>query len=480
MRDGYRVADGGLGNTLSTPAARRFTRSALAGGRPVNSDGRLRRWLADQYRTSVCEVERVEFEELDQWGFHPESGNLRHRSGGFFSVGGLSVRTDFDGLGNWQQPIIHQPETGLLGMVVKEFDGTLHCLVQAKSEPGNINGPQLSPTVQATRSNYTRVHGGNPTPYLDLFTGPGRAEILVDVLQSEQGSWFYRKRNRNMVVEVTGDLPVHEGFCWMSLAQLRTLLAEPDLVNMDTRSVLSCIPFTDPLRLGAPAHPGSFEEALRRSLDADDSIARHRSTEIVSGINDAKTRYVLDVRRTSLATLTGWRRNADEIVHEEGRHFRIIAVLVRAGGREVNRWSQPLLAPVGIGLIAFLTRRVGGVLHVLVRTTVEPGYLDTVELGPTVLVQDPRAETGRVPYVREVLDAPRRRIRYDVIQSEEGGRFHHARNRYVVVEMDAEDEKEPPPDFRWVTLGQLIRLQQHSHYLNVQARTLISCLHSLW
>ena len=42
-------------------------------------------------------------------------------------------------------------------------------LLQAKAEPGNINKIQISPTVQATKSNYTRVHGGKEIPYLRYF-----------------------------------------------------------------------------------------------------------------------------------------------------------------------------------------------------------------------------------------------------------------------------------------------------------------------
>ena len=39
-------------------------------------------------------------------------------------------------------------------------------------EPGNINKVQLSPTVQATKSNYTRVHGGKAIKYLNFFKNP--------------------------------------------------------------------------------------------------------------------------------------------------------------------------------------------------------------------------------------------------------------------------------------------------------------------
>ena len=36
-------------------------------------------------------------------------------------------------------------------------------------KPGNINNIQLSPTVQATKSNYLRAHGGKKTKFIDYF-----------------------------------------------------------------------------------------------------------------------------------------------------------------------------------------------------------------------------------------------------------------------------------------------------------------------
>lgn len=63
--------------------------------------------------------------------------------------------------------------------------------------------------------------------------------------------------------------------------------------------------------------------------------------------------------------------------------------------------------------------------------------------------------------------------------SEEGGRFFHALNRYLIVETD-QDVPRDHPDHRWMTLHQLSDLLRHSHYVNVQARSLIACLHSLY
>src|SRR5258708_1884479 len=235
-----------------------FTESVLA----TRSVGPFRQWWSERARSNRFNVTPIPFDELDSWRFDPDTGNLSHSSGRFFTIEGLHVRSDYGPVGEWSQPCINQPEIGILGIIVKSFDGVPHCLMQAKMEPGNVNTLQLSPTVQATRSNYTRVHGGSRTRYLEYFAGPGRGRVLVDVLQSEQGSWFYRKRNRNMVVEVTGALPLHEDFCWLPLRQVLDLLHVDNLVNMDARTVLSCMPFAPPRDGSGSRHaPAAFRSA---------------------------------------------------------------------------------------------------------------------------------------------------------------------------------------------------------------------------
>lgn len=117
--------------------------------------------------------------------------------------------------------------------------------MQAKIEPGNLNIVQLSPTLQATRSNYTRVHGGKSPNYLEYFNGEKEVYVLVDQLQSEQGARFLHKRNRNIIVEINEDeeISVKDGFIWVSLGQIKELLRYPNVVNMDSRTVISCIKF---------------------------------------------------------------------------------------------------------------------------------------------------------------------------------------------------------------------------------------------
>ncbi|MFI7640925.1 NDP-hexose 2,3-dehydratase family protein [Nonomuraea sp. NPDC049400] len=412
------------------------------------------RWLSAH---GSMKAERIPLDELTGWRRDRGTGNLVHTSGKFFSVEGVDVHHPEGPVSRWAQPIINQPEVGVLGILMRRLDGVPHLLLQAKHEPGNVNGAQLSPTVQATRSNYTRVHGGRPVPYLDRFRSPD-GRVLSDVRQSEQGSWFYRKRNRNMVIEIADDLAPSPGFRWLALDDVLDLLSVPDVVNMDTRTVLSCLP---------PSVWGDDHAMPGRS--------RHDMGEILSWITQRRSTIEIHVERIPLDRVGGWRREHGTISHETGRYFAVMGVSVTASDREVGAWTQPMIEPTAPGVVAFLLNWFDGVPHVLVRARVEPGYADVAELGPTVQCAPANHDTPP-PFLEEVLGTPPGRVLFDTMLSEEGGRFYHARNRYLIVETDADHAH---PDFRWVSLPQLTELLRHSHYLNVQARTLIACLYSV-
>ncbi|TDC86372.1 NDP-hexose 2,3-dehydratase [Actinomadura sp. 7K507] len=459
----------------------RVTESALCGEGVVTGTAEFQRWYAERVRNDVAEVRRIPLSALEGWETVPGTGEIAHRSGRFFTVEGLDVRMPDGPVPNWNQPIINQPEIGILGILAREFDGVLHFLMQAKNEPGNHNGVQLSPTVQATRSNYMRVHGGGRVPYLEYFREASRYRVLADVLQSEQGSWFNRKRNRNIVVEVDGDIEVLDGFCWLTLGQLHGLLAIDDVVNMDARTVLACLPFAGPGPAEALSPGGGPGDAVVRSCDSDVGGV-HPLTEIQSWVTEARARTELRTRTMPLNEVKGWTRSEYAISHEDGLYFDIMAVDVKAGSREVGQWTQPMIEPRGIGIVAFLVTRIDGVLHVLARPDTRPGYADAIEFGPTVQCTPGNYAPGPPPahlrFLQSVLEAEPDRVLFDTVLSEEGGRFYHAQNRYMAVETDADPRLEDS-DFRWVTLHQLARLLRHSHYLNVEARSLVACLHSL-
>jgi oxidase EvaA len=203
---------------------------------------------------------------------------------------------------------------------------------------------------------------------------------------------------------------------------------------------------------------------------------------VLSRLTEVKSLRELRQRSIPLADVERWFRKDDEIGHEDGRHFTIVAAAVRAANREVTQWTQPLLAPVEQGLAAFVARDIDGVRHLLAQVKTEAGVLDVAELAPTVqcLPGHARAlpERQRPRYLDLVLDPNAGRLRYDSVQSEEGGRFHHADNRYRVVDVGEEFPVEEEPGFLWVTVRQLSALLRHANYVNIQARTLVAGLRS--
>jgi dTDP-4-dehydro-6-deoxy-alpha-D-glucopyranose 2,3-dehydratase len=438
----------------------RLAASAAAVDGGVLSNPEVLAWLDERRRAHTHRVRRVPFAALRGWDFDGRTGDLRHASGRFFSVHGLRVRSDFGPVPAWSQPIIRQPEIGLLGIALRDFDGVPHLLMQAKPEPGNVNGVQLSPTVQATKSNYSRVHGGSGVPYLELFRRSDARSVVADVLQSEQGAWFLHKCNRNMVVEVGPGTEAGEDFAWLTLGQVHTLLRQDNLVNMDARTVLSCLPDWRP-------------DDVRRALHAD--------REIRSWLTRRRAELEVEVVPVGLAETAGWHRTADEVAHERELYFRVVAVDVSSDRREVSSWTQPLLEPYGTAVVALFVRRVDGVPHLLLRARAEPGFHNVVELGPTVQCMPenyahlPAAD--RPPYLTEAL-ARAGHAAYDTLLSEEGGRFRNAQSRYLIIEV-ADDLPAPPDDFRWVTSCQLDELLRYNHQVNVQARTLIAALRAL-
>ncbi len=458
----------------------RIARSALLRDGGLISNAQFYQWLGEQRRHQTQHVERIAFAAMRGWSFDLGSENLVHDSGRFFAVEGLRVKTDFGPVAEWTQPIIHQPEIGILGMVVREIGGVLHCLVQAKCEPGNANGVQLAPTVQATKSNYTGVHRGAEVPYLEYFRDPPPHRVLADVLQSEQGTWFYRKRNRNIVVEVDDDVDVAEQFCWLTIGQLHELLRVDNLVGMDTRTVLSCLPYGGGLVDLAPR--GGLAASIDHS-SAGVCGSVHPTSEILNWITARQAEHELQTERIALRDLHDWYRSDGSISHDRGVFFSVIAVDVQTNSREVSAWTQPMIEPHGVGIIAMIVRRFDGVLHALVNARVEPGFLDVVELAPTVQCTPENYAHlpvgGQPPLLDLVLARRPEQVLFDVELAEEGGRFYHPACRYLVIEVGDEVPAQTRPEFRWMTLNQLSGLLRHSHYLNVQARTLVTCLRAL-
>jgi oxidase EvaA len=424
---------------------------------------------------------------MQNWFIDDSREKLQHRSGGFFSIEGINVRTNWGEVATWDQPIINQPEIGFLGILVKEFNGVLHFLMQAKIEPGNVNIVQLSPTLQATKSNYTQVHRGKPPRYLEYFLNNSGAEVLLDQLQSEQAGRFLKKRNRNIIIRVSDEVEISEDFRWLTLGQIKELMCIDNVVNMDTRTVISGISFGNLFKNNNSVSyqrqmNGSISDLGARFLASDLDAGKHLYSfkHIIHWFTGLKVRYELDITPLALHAVRKWVIEPDCIRHIEDRFFKVIAMRVEISNREVMHWDQPLIEPVREGICAFIVKEINGRLHFLVQAKVEPGNFDVLEMAPTVqCVTGPySSESSRqsLPYLDFVLNAKSEQIFIDTLQSEEGGRFYHEQNRNMILLVGEEFPLKVPDNFIWMTLHQLKTFLTFNNYLNIQARNLIATI----
>lgn len=461
-----------------------FIRSLLDEEKSLVTSDYAIEWIRNQNKKTEVTVKQIPFSQLKDWGF--SKGSLNHKSGKFFSINGIEVLTNYGNVEKWQQPIINQPEIGYLGFITKEFNGILHFLMQAKIEPGNINYVQLSPTLQATKSNYSRVHQGNSPAYLEFFQKVKKEQILLDQLQSEQGARFLKKRNRNIIIKVEEEIEVLENFLWLTLAQIKKLMKVDNIVNMDTRTVISGIPLGD-LSVESVEVIGAFSNIkfsnFTRGLlnsSAYDAVSVNSLNDVILFITDLKVKYDLEVENVPLNSLKEWIVGENSIHHKDKKYFEIIAADIKIGNREVVNWTQPMVKPVQEGICAFICKNINGVLHFVVQAKLECGNFDIIEFAPTVqcLTDNYKNEHSLqgLPFLKYVVTAEKERIIFDTFQSEEGGRFFQEQNRNLIIFAEENFNEKLPENYIWMTYSQIQTFMKHNNYINIQARSLISAL----
>lgn len=443
----------------------------------IHSTAALLSWSADQKKRSKIFIERIPLDKSRDWFYDDVSGKIRNRQNTFFSVAGARQYRRGEIIA--EQPLIVQPEIGLLGIIGKKIDGVLHFLMQAKIEPGNINHVQISPTIQATRSNFRQKHGGKKPPFLDEFMQAGAAEKLVDQIQSEQSSRFYKKRNRNVILLTENAVDERSTHRWMTLGQIKEFMKIDNLVNMDTRTVISCIPVSQ-----VEAEPWVIDEmeanctdkALFRSMTG--TVSQRVLTDIYHRINDFKVSSDTETMLVRLDMLKDWAMGHDHFSSVHPFPYRLIFCDISIEGREVNKWSQPLVESLGSGIFGLLCCDEEGIRKFLVRLTPEIGCFDGVEIGPTV-----QQEAGYENDPDEVMNlfyrklSAREGILADVFLSEEGGRFYHEENRNVIILIQQHEIPATlPADYFWCDYKTLNRLVQGNNCLNIQLRNLLALL----
>lgn len=208
-------------------------------------------WFKEQQKKKSLSIEDIPIAECRGWSVDKETGWIRHESGEFFVVQGVRVNSSPDrevGTQGWDQPILTQVgyNGGILGLLRKKIDGIPYYLVEAKAEPGNPDGVQICPTLQATFSNLKQAHGGRKPKFAEYFEVTDVREtcdILFEQWMSEDGGRLHLKRNKGMIVEVpqNHDVDIPDGFRWMTLYQIKELIKMNSWVSPHIRGIISCL-----------------------------------------------------------------------------------------------------------------------------------------------------------------------------------------------------------------------------------------------
>ena len=437
---------------------------------PVNRIESLLERIADKNRTIRVSMKKIPLEETSTWFYDEENGEIRNESRSFFQIKGLQITEDNKVIS--EQPVIIQDEIGYLGIIRKKINGEMHYLMQYKIEPGNINKIQISPTIQATKSNFTQKHGGKKPAYLEYFVNAEKYKIIVDQIQSEQSSRFLGKRNRNIIIEIDEEIEVLPSHDWMTLNQIKELMRHDNLVNMDTRTVLSCLPFSI-----ENYYDGNISNIHDKALyNSAVNSSGNFSKEIFSYINNVKMFDDTKKKIVPLFSLKNWEMKNGEFICKEPYSFKVIFCDIEIEGREVKHWCQPLFEATGIALFGLLTYVENDIRYFIVKCKPEIGCFDKIEIGPTVqreyICLEPESNVDKL-FLEKLKN--KEGIMFDTLLSEEGGRFYCEQNRNVIIEIP-KDEIELPEGYFAVDFKTLNSLVQVNNILNIQLRNLLSVL----
>ena len=408
------------------------------------------KWLNSQRKKNFLNVKKKDLLKLDKWVFNKKE--IYHKSKKFFKIVGLRIKSNFYKKENWDQPIIIQNEIGILG-VIKNIK-THKYLLQAKVEPGNINKIQISPTVQATRSNYSRIHGGKAIPYLQFFKRKNKNFSL----QTEQPFRYFNKKNSNIVTYVSKKIDIFENFRWFSKKEINILLKKKNLINMDTLSVFSS--FIKKKRNDDPLYDKRIIDKWKKSLDK---------------------KYFLKNQIINLNLIKNWNFTKKKIFHKTNNYFSVIGIKVKTNKREVTNWDQPIIQGSKMALTGYLIKKFKNTNHYLCRYILKPGskastYTCSVN---TSRLSGYKKNKDLTNFQKELISKyfinSGKKIFYDNILSDEGGRFYHSQIRYMACKLHKSEDVRLPESYIWLSQNQIIDLI-NKQKIDIEARLLFGII----
>lgn len=423
-------------------------------------------WLKQAQVRSNLTVRPVSLDECTKWAL--KDGALSHESDHFFHIRGVLAHSNDSGWNGRVQPMIDQPEVGILSFIIRpDSSGNIEWLLHAKTEPGTVNGTQIAPTVQATFSNYLRIHNGKETRFLEYVTSD--KNVISNTPHSEQGSRFLWKFNRNAVFILPSQAEILDEadavFCWHSSQVLRYSLGLSYVVNTDARSVIATTEWYLLAEKNAPLFSAS---CLQNSYCANADLS---CAQLLSKFpNQKKVRWEF----LPLDAMNGWQWHDTGLINTTTNEQTVGLFNVSMADREVASWCQPLLMSDQVGDCVLFMRIKNNVAQFWIRVACEIGFGNRREFGPSLQYGTENPERlialGEAEGAHELIS---------ICQSDEGSRFMKSVVRYRVVLLpsaDIQNNWNQGVLGTWVTMGTLQKLTKNAATTNNELRTLVSLL----
>ena len=382
--------------------------------------------------SSSLSINEIGLSELDDWGFDND-GSFSHKSGRFFSVNSIEYRDELS-------LILSQPEVGLLCNFMTIVDQTAYFLIQFKEEPGNINKVQLSPTIQATKSNYSKVHGGSLPSYWEEYTKYNTDSSLVSFNLPEQGTRYWQKYNNNKIV-LTPFIEEKRNFKWLTLGQILKFKKYDNSINSCLRSCLSLI-----------------YELYDEKGGAEKINLLEKNLQSINAISDS----------TNFKNVKSfYQNNSDKLkVHNNFDNFEIVGVEVSTKHREVSNWSQPLVLESKKQQYFLFTINQNGETKYIWSIDKEPGYKKGFAIGPTL-----KNISFKNDFEQKLNCFKEYKINEQFTMSEEGGRFLNFEVEHVFSEINEENFNHKNFEFLVLNKSETNEINKMG-YLSMEARSL--------
>ena len=405
---------------------------------------KLNKWISYQKKKNSMKSFKINISDILNWKI--DNKKIYNCNRNFFSIVPFKFKK---GKTTWFQPLIIQKEVGILGILKKKIQSADYYLLQAKVEPGNTKGIQLSPTVQATKSNYLQKHGGKKTNYLNFFIkNKLKTKTITNLKLSEQGTRYYNKSNNNILVDLQNEkIKKLNNYVWVTKKNLEYLLKKKNLLNMDTISVLS--------------------SSIKKNI-FDNPI--NKFSTIINILKQLKKRLIIKKTIISFNDLKNWKIFKDNISDTKKIFFSIFFLKIKTNSREIKEWYQPIISDHYISLNGFLVKKKDQTNHYLLKAVQEPGLI-LPRFTSTISIKnfDYKKKNNDIKFYN--FFKKNKILKY--INSDEGGRFYKNETHNLIYVLKEKDKISLSVDFIWASHNQIIDLIR-KNLLTIEARNLFA------